>query len=128
MAQLLDDHETDKPLDPAVVRVQQRLQRMMMWSRGIMLVGFAALFGVIFYKFYWTRPTSPTADTLVVTPGHATAAQFPMPEGGHITQSRLDGNRLVVTIDATKAESVLIIDLETLQTLRRIDFTKSSTQ
>jgi hypothetical protein len=119
-----DDLDAEKPLDPAVVRVQQRLQRMMLWSRGIMLVGFAALFGVIFYKFYWTRQTPPVADALPITPGQAATVTLPMPEGGHITNSHAEGNRLVVTIDAPKAESVLVIDLETMQTLRRLDFTK----
>jgi hypothetical protein len=123
MADRIDDTETEKPLDPAVVRVQQRLQGMMLWSRGIMLVGFAALFGVIFYKFYWTRPTA--AETLTVSPVGTSVTALPMPDGGHITSSRAEGNRLVVTIDAPKAESVLIIDLETMQTLRRLDFTKT---
>jgi hypothetical protein len=124
MANMQDDLDTEKPLDPAVVRVQQRLQRMMLWSRGIMLVGFAALFAVIFYKFYWSRQSAPAPDALTVVPGQSPVATLPMPEGGHITNSRAEGNRLVVTIDAPKQESVLIIDLETMQTLRRVDFNK----
>jgi hypothetical protein len=116
--------DTEKPLDPAVVRVQQRLQRMMLWSRGIMLIGFAALFAVIFYKFWWSRQTAP-ADALAVSPGQSAIATLPMPDGGHITESHAEGNRLVVTIDAPAISSVLIIDLETLQTLRRIDFKKT---
>ncbi len=126
MATTNDDPETEKPLDPAVVRVQQRLQRMMLWSRGIMLVGFAALFAVIFYKFYWSRQTAPATETLSVTPGQSAIGAIPLPEGGHITDSRVEGNRLVVTIDGPKMESVLIIDLETMQTLRRLDFNKSN--
>jgi hypothetical protein len=124
MANMQDDLDAEKPLDPAVVRVQQRLQRMMLWSRGIMLVGFAALFGVIFYKFYWVRQSAPAADALSVAPGQSATVTMPMPEGGHITNSHAEGNRLVVTIDAPKQESVLIINLETMQTLRRIDFNK----
>jgi len=126
MATINDDPETEKPLDPAVVRVQERLRRMMLWSRGIMLVGFAALFAVIFYKFYWSRPTAAAVDTLVDMPGQSPLAALPMPEGGHITEAHGEGNRLVVTIDAPKSETVLVIDLETLRTLRRIDFNKTN--
>jgi type II secretory pathway component PulM len=126
MAQVDDDTDTEKPLDPAVARVQARLRGMMLWSRGIMLVGFAALFGVIFYKFYWVRQSVPPADTLTVLPGQSPLANLVMPAGGHITDARTDANRLVVTIDAPAMTSVLVIDLETMRTLRRLDFNKAS--
>jgi hypothetical protein len=120
-----DDIDGEKPLDPAVIRVQQRLRGMMLWSRGIMLIGFAALFAVIFYKFYWVRQTSVATDTLALDPVAAATAALPMPIGGRITEAHAEGNRLVVTIDAPAAASVLIIDLSTLTTVRRVDFNKA---
>ena len=116
-----DDDVPEKPLDPAVVRVQERLRRMMMWSRGIMLVGFAALFAVIFYKFYWSQPMSP-ANSLSVVPGQALTQTLPLPDGGKITGARLDGDKLIVTLETAKGASVLVIDAQSLTTLRRLDF------
>ncbi len=116
MSDALQDDPAEKPLDPAVVRVQQRLQRLMLWSRGIMLVGFAALFGVIFYKFYWIRQTPAVTATPV-------SASLAMPEGGHVVASRLDGNRLLLTIDGAKGSTVLVLDADTLQVLRRLELT-----
>lgn len=43
-------HEEEAPLDPAVLRVQTRLRRLMAGSTLIMFAGFAALFAVIVYK------------------------------------------------------------------------------
>eukprot|EP01037_Dinobryon_pediforme_P021756 gene21756-22715_t len=114
------DDPTEKPLDPAVIRVQQRLQRLMLWSRGIMLVGFAALFGVIFYKFYWIRQT-PAAATATGTAATPVSASLAMPDGGHVVASRLDGNRLLLTIDGLKGSTVLVLDADTLQVLRRLE-------
>jgi len=120
-----DESESEKPLDPAVARVQQRLRGMMLWSRGIMLVGFAALFAVIFYKFYWARQGTGSAEALTIDPMAPSTVALPMPSGGRITEAHTEGNRLVVTIDAPRATSVLVVDLQTLTTLRRVDFNKS---
>lgn len=116
-----DDDVPEKPLDPAVLRVQDRLRRLMMWSRGIMLFGFAALFAVIFYKFYWVQPMSP-ANSLSMVPGQTLTQTLPFPDGGKITGARLDGDKLVVTLETAKGATVLIIDAQSLTTLRRLDF------
>ncbi|MDR3493180.1 MAG: hypothetical protein P4L82_01135 [Ancalomicrobiaceae bacterium] len=120
----LDDDAPEKPLDPAVLRVQQRLKRMMVWSRGIMLVGFAALFGVIFYKFYWVQPT-PGPNSLSVARGQTLVQTLPLPDGAKVAAARLDGDKLIVTLETAKGASILVIDAQSLQTLRRLDFAKS---
>ena len=123
MVDTSDDDDREKPLDPALLQVQARLQRLMLWSRGIMLVGFAALFGVIFYKFYWTRPTGP-APVAGQLPGQPVISSLPLPEGGRVISTQIDGPRLVLTIETPSATVVLQLDADTLQVLRRLELTR----
>ena len=36
-------------------------------------------------------------------------------------RSRLDGNRLIVTVESPKGASILIVDIETMRVIRRLE-------
>ena len=50
MAGPMDDEVDDKPLDPAVERVQQRLRRLMLISTGTLGLGFVAVLVAIVFR------------------------------------------------------------------------------
>ena len=109
--------EEEKPLDAAQLRLQAKLKRLLFWSSGVMVLGLVAVFAAIFYRVTkvdvkpavaWDRPI---------------VAELPLPEGGRVSSSRLDGDRLIVTLESPKGASVLIVDIATMKTIRRLEFT-----
>lgn len=115
MTQPFDDNDKEPPLDAAQLRLQAKLKRMLLWSSGIMLLGLVAVFAAIFYRVYRGESKPAIAfDRPIVQ-------SLPMPEGGRVIESRLDGNRLVVTLETAKGATVLVLDLETMQAIRRLE-------
>ncbi len=109
------EDEDDKPLDAAQLRLQAKLKRLLFWSSGVMVLGLVAVFAAIFYRVtkvdvkpavVWDRP--------IVT-------ELPMPEGGRVASTRLDGNRMTVTVESPKGVAILVVDLETMKVIRRLD-------
>ncbi len=115
----IDDNADEKPLDAAQLRLQAKLKRLLMGSTLVMGVGFVAVFAAIFYRV--TRvdvKPAPVWDTPLV-------AEASLPEGGHVKDSRLEGNRLIVTVEGTKGASILIVDIETMKVIRRLELSAS---
>jgi hypothetical protein len=112
-----DDHE--KPLDAAQLRLQARLTRLLFWSGGIMVLGLVAVFAAIFYRVKWAevKPALDPARPAVVE-------TLPMPEGGRIVASRLEGGVLTVTLDSPRGGTVLILDAATLKPMRRLELVR----
>lgn len=109
--------EDEKPLDAAQLRLQAKLKRLLFWSTGVMVLGLVAVFAAIFYRVTkadvkpavaWDRPV---------------IAEVPLPEGGRVVDTRLDGNRMAVTVEAPKGSAILIVDIETMKVVRRLELT-----
>lgn len=108
-----DDDE--KPLDAAQLRLQAKLKRLLFWSTGVMVLGLVAVLSAIFYRVTkadvkpavaWDRPI---------------VAELPMPEGGRVVDTKLDGNRMTVTVESPKGAAILVVDLETMKVVRRLE-------
>ncbi len=107
--------EDDKPLDAAQLRLQAKLKRLLFWSSGVMVLGLVAVFAAIFYRVTkvdvkpavaWDRPI---------------VAELPMPEGGRVVDTKFDGNRMAVTVEGPKGAAILLVDLETMKVIRRLE-------
>lgn len=107
--------DDDKPLDAAQLRLQSKLKRLLLGSTGVMVLGFVAVFAAIFYRV--TRVDVKPAPVW----DHPVIAEVALPEGGRVAGTRLEGNRLVVTLESPKGASVLIVDIETMKVIRRLD-------
>lgn len=118
---LAHDELDDKPLDPAVERLQQRLKRLLAVSSLIMVLGLGAVLSVIVYRVFLkdATPRVPAAFERPLTEA------LPMPEGGRVVSTAIDGTRALVTIEATAGTSVLLVDLETLKVLRRLEMPRA---
>lgn len=109
--------EDDKPLDAAQLRLQAKLKRLLLWSSGVMVLGLVAVFAAIFYRVTKVDVKPAVAfDRPII-------ADLPMPDGGRVKDSRLDGNRLLVTVEAPKGTSILVVDIETMKVIRRLELT-----
>lgn len=109
--------DDEKPLDAAQLRLQAKLKRLLLGSTGVMVLGFIAVFAAIFYRVTRVDVKPP------VVWEHPIVAEVPLPEGGHVTSSRLDGNRLIVTLESPKGAAILIVDIETMKVIRRLELT-----
>jgi hypothetical protein len=107
--------DEDKPLDAAQLRLQAKLKRLLFWSTGVMVLGLVAVFAAIFYRV--TRVDVKPVPTF----DHPIIAELPMPEGGRVASTRIDGNRMTVTLESTRGAAILVVDLETMKVVRRLD-------
>jgi hypothetical protein len=106
--------DEEKPLDAAQLRLQARLKKLLMGSTLVMVVGFVAVFAAIFYRV--TR-----VDVKPAVAEHPVVAELPLPEGAKVTSAKLEGDRLLVTMEGPKGATVLILDVATMKAIRRLD-------
>lgn len=109
-----DDDE--KPLDAAQLRLQSKLKKLLMGSTLVMVLGFVAVFAAIFYRVTRTEVKPAPID-------HPIVAELPLPEGARVTATRLDGDRLTVTMEGPEGATILILDVATMKAIRRLDLT-----
>ena len=107
--------DDEKPLDAAQLRLQAKLKKLLFGSTLVMVLGFVAVFAAIFYRV--TRvDVKPATDY-----AHPVIAELPLPEAARVVSTRLDGDRMTVTLEGPKGASILIIDLVTMRVIRRLD-------
>jgi hypothetical protein len=107
--------EDEKPLDAAQLRLQAKLKRLLFWSTGVMVLGLVAVFAAIFYRVTRTDVKPAVAWERPIV------AEVPMPEGGRVVSTTLDGNRMTVTVESPKGAAILVVDLETMKVIRRLE-------
>jgi len=114
-----DDDEA--PLDPAAERLRRKLVRLLFVSGGIMMLGLIAVFAAIVYKL--GAPGSAEGDPSAferAAPGMPVEADLALPPGTRVVGSALDGDRVLLTIEAADgATSLLLVDLTTGQVIGR---------
>ena len=109
--------DDDKPLDAAQLRLQAKLKRLLLGSTGVMVIGFVAVFAAIFYRVTKVdvKPDPNFAHPIV--------AELPLPEGARVAATRLDGDRMTLTLESPKGAAILIVDIATMKVIRRLDLT-----
>ncbi|WP_153771947.1 hypothetical protein [Labrenzia sp. CE80] len=100
----------DQPLDPATLRVQTRLKRLLAGSSLVMFAGFIAVFAAIFYKINYSDGSAPKgtiASSIAISP-KAVVEDIELVDG-----------RLVVLIREGDATALLHFDTATGSLLGR---------
>jgi hypothetical protein len=143
------DDEEEKPLDPAVARVQARLQRLMLIAGLTLGVGILAVFLAIIYRITaaddkapvaaGAPPPAPAAEAslppvAIEPPAHAeagsvapgtraaaVAAEASIPADARLMASTVAGGRIVLTYDHFGGTIVIVVDPDTLQVVGRLD-------
>lgn len=118
--------EDDKPLDPAVERVRQKLVRFMTVNLAILFAAIMVVVGALTYKRVFLAP-KPAVDQGAlagngsrVPSGPEIAGEIVLPQGARILlQSLADGKALLAVEAADGGRSLVYYDLETGRTLGR---------
>ncbi len=103
----------DQPLDPATLKIQTKLKRLLAGSSLIMFMGFIAVFAAIFYKINSSDDgvdPSMIPSTISVGPD------------SDILDMELAGGRLVVLVREGDGTAMLHFDPATGKLLGRTDF------
>lgn len=97
----------EKPLDPAVLRVQARLRRLMLIAGLTLGLGIVAVFAAILYRIATHDATSAPAMTTAV-PVNLPALGLPADAG--LVSTALDGNHLALTYETVDGTVIVVID------------------
>ena len=122
---MADSFEDEQPLDPVLENVRRKLQRLMLISFGIMGFGLMALLAVIIYKLTVGNQDENTQVEPGI-PGTPVEAVLELPDGARITETHLEGNRILVTVrHQDGAMSLWVIDADSGQLISRIQLQNS---
>jgi hypothetical protein len=94
------DEPEDKPLDPAMEKVRQKMVRTLGVSIGIMCIGLMAVLGAIVYKVT-SRPSGNDTAEIGTSAGSPVPAGAPLearaalPDGFSVQQVSLDGAQVL---------------------------------
>ena len=113
--------EDEKPLDPAVERVQRRLKRLILISGLTLGIGILAVFLAVVYRLMTyeprARPPAIIAGSAVST---LKRAELGVPADARLVSTALDGDRMALTYEAAGEATVVIIDLPAMSVVSRL--------
>jgi hypothetical protein len=117
-----DDDE--KPLDPAMERVQARLRRLMLIAGLTLGIGIFAVFAAILYRIV-TSDTSGAPAATAYEPGMAvptlTLGEMGLPEDARLLSTAIDGSRIVLTFPHAGGNSLVFVDADSLAVVGRLE-------
>ena len=102
--------ESEKPLDPAVLRVQARLRRLILIASLTLGLGIFAVFAAILYRIVTLDATSAPA---VAEGAPIALPALGLPIDAKLVSTALDGNRLALTYATGAGTEVIVIDMRT---------------
>jgi hypothetical protein len=114
-AQFDDD---EKPLDPAMLRVQARLRRLMMIGGATLALGIAAVMFAIVYRFFIQKPSSDAAESTLgatVPMGEVTAADVGLPPDARLLSVNVNGGTMVLAFQDGADTVTVLVDTATMQ-------------
>ncbi|MEM1365498.1 MAG: hypothetical protein AAGH82_07075 [Pseudomonadota bacterium] len=122
------DLPDDEPLDPAVERVRQKMQRVQIVSLSIMMLGFVAVLAAISYRI-WFQPQEPTAAAqqaggALLPSGETQEFAVELPAGARIVETHLDGPNVLVRLRTDEGEALWTIHQPTGDIVSKITFAR----
>jgi hypothetical protein len=107
-------HTDELPLDPAALRLQARLKRLILISGLTLGIGILAVLAAIVYRI----AAIPTA----AVPGPAIhAAASILPAGARLVGTSSDGSRVVLTYEHAGGTTLITVDPRSLAVTGRLD-------
>src|SRR3954466_15538663 len=111
-----DDH--DKPLDPAMLRVQAKLRRLILISGLTLGIGILAVFGAVIYR---TFASAPAAVPPAVANAHLSLAEMGLPPDAKLLATATDGARITLTYGHSAGNTLIFLDERRLALIGRLD-------
>lgn len=115
--------EEEKPLDPAVVRVQERLRRLMLIAGLTLGLGLLAVLAGIVYRIVITDPGGSAALPKDAATPTVSLSGLGLAPGAQIVSSAMDGNRLSLTFADDTGTSVVIFEMPAMTVVGRLRVT-----
>jgi hypothetical protein len=112
----MTDDLDETPLDPAALRLQARLRRLILTSGLTLGVGILAVLIAIVYRIA-TIPTAATPTPAAMV--RATAGI--VPAGARLVGTNADGSRIVLTYEHPGGTTLITIDPRSLAVTGRLD-------
>ena len=122
MADPFDD-EDEKPLDPAVLRVQERLRRLMLIAGLTLGIGILAVFGGIVYRLMLSGTGAPAALPNDAATPTISLTELGLAADARIVSSALDGDRLSLTYAEDGGTTVIIFQMPSMTVVGRLRVT-----
>nr|WP_306268155.1 hypothetical protein [Pararhizobium sp. IMCC3301] len=122
------DSDDEKPLDPAVERVQRKLRRLLMGSSLIMLLGFVAVMGALYYRITQTSESNDADRAEISTALPDVAASLALPSDlGVLIDVSLSRGQLVASFEnGPDSYTVLVINRADGSIAERFEMTRTA--
>ncbi len=124
---LTPKYDDEKPLDPAFLRVQARLRRLMLIAGLTLGVGIIAVLAAVAWRLFSAVPPtmSPTAAPATAAgqaaAGRITLAEMALPPDAKLTGTSFDGARLVLTYAHAAGNTLIFVDPRRLVVVGRLE-------
>src|SRR4051812_36291963 len=109
----------EKPLDPAMARVQVKLRRLILISGLTLGAGLLAVFAAVIYRTFSAIPSVPIAPA--VSSARLTLADLALPADARLLSTAVDGARIVLTYAHSAGNTLIFVDERRLTVLGRLD-------
>jgi hypothetical protein len=109
----------ETPLDPAQLRLQARLRRLVLISGGTLGLGIFAVLIAIVYRVGMIPAAAVPATAVPGAPVRAAATI--LPAGARLVGTNVDGNRIVLTYEVNGGTTVITVDPRSLAVTGRLD-------
>jgi hypothetical protein len=123
MSKIDADEPDEKPLDPEVEKVRQKMVRLLVVSIGIMIVGVMAVLAAVVYRV--VAPEEETAAVSTALPageeGEALASNVTLPAGFSVEHVALEGSRILFFGSSDGGTHALVFDITTGRLIAEIE-------
>lgn len=121
MAGPQNDESEEKPLDPAVERVRQKLLRFVVINLGLLFTAVIIVIGAVVYRSATTDAPPATVSESTVPTGEMIEAAISVPAGARIVSQALYGNRVSLELELPNAaREILIYDFGERRIIARL--------
>jgi hypothetical protein len=110
--------DDEKPLDPALLRVQARLRRLMLIAGLTLGLGIVAVLAAVIYR---TFSVATAITSAAVVSAELAPADLGLPAGARLLTTSSDGSRLVLTYAVPTGNALIFLDEHTLKVVGRLD-------
>jgi hypothetical protein len=114
--------DDDKPLDPAVERVEVRVRRLILIAGLTLGLGLFAVFAAILYRIAaddtTAKPLAPGAAVPALD-----AAALGLPPGAKLISTAADQGRVILTYEYPGGHLLVFLDGKTLAVVRKLTLT-----
>ncbi|MCB1488525.1 MAG: hypothetical protein KDJ88_13860 [Bauldia sp.] len=117
------DEEDEKPLDPAVLRVQARLRRLMLIAGLTLGIGILAVFGGIVYRIMQGEGGAPAELPKDAPTPTISLSELGLDPDARVVSSALDGDRLSLTYTGQGGTTVIIFQMPSMTVVGRLRVT-----